>query len=264
MDRELFIGGEDGLAVLRINRPDQLNTLSLGVLDRFRDAVLALTSDPEVRAIMITGTGRAFCAGGAIDEMTAPEAASKADRAAKTLAGMRGHHAWLAALRCGDKPVLTAVNGVAAGGGFGLAMLGDIVVASEKASFKSAFLTLGASPDYGLGFTLPRAVGAARAAAILYGDRRITAGDALGMGMIAHVFPAAEFEQRALDVGRGLARMPLAAQLSKRLLRLEERASFSSYLEAEAQAQAEAFASEDFAEGVAAFMNKRAPIFTGL
>lgn len=255
---ELLLERDGGLAILRLNRPERLNAISPGVRARFEAEVPRLLAAPDVRAIMITGTGRAFCAGGDVGEMRRP-----AQDEASAVAGMSAYHGWLTALRCAEKLVICAVNGVAAGGGFGLAMIADVVVAADDAYFKAAFTDLGAAADYGLGFTLPLAVGSARAAEILYSDRRLPAREALEIGMIGRIFPAKDFAAEALAFGRRLARTPRGAQLTKRLLRHGEREAFAAYLGLEAQAQAEALNSEDFREGVAAFVGKRAPVFTG-
>lgn len=254
---ELVLQQDDGLAILRLNRPQRLNALSAGMLHRLEVEVPRLVAAPEVRAIMIIGTGRGFCAGGDVGGMggaSDPEA---------TLAGMRAYHGWLTMLRCSEKLVIAAVNGAAAGGGFGLAMIGDLIVASEDAFFKAAFTGLGAAADYGLGYTLPRAVGGVRAAEILFGDRRIAAREALDIGMISRVFPMESFAADALEFARGMARTPRGAQLTKRLLRFGEAEAFARYLEVEAQSQAEAFQSRDFREGVAAFRENRAAVFEG-
>lgn len=254
---ELVLQQDEGLAILRLNRPERLNALSAGILHRLEVEVPRLMAAPEVRAILITGTGRGFCAGGDVGGMGGPSDPEAA------LAGMRTFHGWLTLLRCSEKLVITAVNGAAAGGGFGLAMIGDLVVASEAAFFKAAFTSLGAAADYGLGYTLPRAVGGVRAAEILFSDRRVTPREALDIGMISRVFPAETFAADALEFARGMARTPRGAQLTKRLLRFGEADAFARYLEAEAQAQAETFQSRDFREGVAAFRENRTAVFEG-
>ena len=256
-NEELVLQQDEGLAILRLNRPQRLNALSLGMNRRLTVEVPRLVAAPEVRAILITGTGRAFCAGGDIGGMGGPLEPET------TLAGMRAYHGWLMALRCTEKLVITAVNGAAAGGGFGLAMIGDLVVASEQAFFKAAFTALGAAADYGLGYTLPRAIGDVRAAEILFSDRRVAPREALDIGMISQVFPAETFSADALAFAHRMARTPRGAQLTKRLLRFSQAEAFARYLEAEAQAQAEAFQSADFHEGVAAFRENRAAAFEG-
>jgi 2-(1,2-epoxy-1,2-dihydrophenyl)acetyl-CoA isomerase len=255
--RELIVERDGPLAMLRLNRPERLNALSMGLLQQLAEAVPQLVAASEVRAIMLTGEGRAFCAGGDVGAMSGasdPQAA---------LAGMQSFHGWLTALWTSEKPVITAVNGAAAGGGFGIAMLGDLVVASEDAFFKTAFPTLGLAPDYALGFTLPRIVGASRAADLLYMDRRVSAQEALALGLVSHVWPAQTFAAEALQFARHIASAARGAQLTKRLLRFEQAEAFSRYLELEARTQVEAFHTEDFREGVAAFRERRPPAFRG-
>ena len=257
VSEELIVEQDEGLAILRLNRPERLNALSLGLLKRMATEVPRLVSASHVRAIMITGMGRAFCAGGDLGSMAGPA------NAEVTLAGMRGFHPWLKMLWATEKPVITAVNGAAAGGGFGLAMMGDLIVASEDAFFKSAFTTLGIAADFGLAFTLPRVVGTTRAADILFSDRRIAASEALAMGMITHVFPTETFAADVLEFARAIARTSRGAQLTKRLLRHDQVDAFARYLELEAQTQTEAFQSLDFREGAAALREHRAPVFQG-
>jgi 2-(1,2-epoxy-1,2-dihydrophenyl)acetyl-CoA isomerase len=257
ISEELIIEQDDGLAILRLNRPERLNALSSELLRRLGTEVPRLLSTSDVRAMMITGTGRAFCAGGDVGSMGGPP------NAEATLAGMKDYHLWLKALWSSQKPVITAVNGIAAGGGFGLAMMGDLIVASETAYFKSAFATLGVAADYGLAFTLPRIVGTPRATEILFSDRLVAAPEALELGLISRKFPSESFVADALEFARAMARTSRGAQLTKRLLRFEQLDAFERYLEVEAQTQTEAFQSRDFAEGVTAFKNRRTPIFHG-
>jgi 2-(1,2-epoxy-1,2-dihydrophenyl)acetyl-CoA isomerase len=256
-NEELLVEQDEGLAILRLNRPARLNALSPDLLKRLEIEIPHLVSAPHVRAIMITGVGRGFCAGGDVSGMTG------SPNAEATLAGMKSYHPWLKALWIAEKLVITAVNGVAAGGGFGLAMMGDLIVASEAAFFKAAFTTLGTAADFGLAYTLPRAVGAARAADILFSDRRVTAREALDIGMIGRVFPTETFATDALAFARTMARTSRGAQLTKRLLRLEQADAFEHFLQMEAKTQTDAFQSRDFQEGVAAFRDSRAPVFLG-
>jgi 2-(1,2-epoxy-1,2-dihydrophenyl)acetyl-CoA isomerase len=251
-DPHLLIEREAGLVVLRLNRPERLNALSGEMLGALEREVTAATADPEVRAIMLTGAGRAFCAGGDVTGMARPASADS------TRQGMATAHGWVKALRSGDALVITAVNGAAAGGGFGI-----VVLASSAAFFKAGFTTLGVAADYGLAWTLPRAVGGPRAGDILFGDRRISAEEAERIGLVSRVIAAETFEAQALDIARQLAAAPLGASLTKRLLRQSEAAAFAAFLEAEARAQAQAFQSDDFLEGVAAFKDKRPARFNG-
>jgi 2-(1,2-epoxy-1,2-dihydrophenyl)acetyl-CoA isomerase len=258
-ERPLLIAREGPLLVLRFNRPATLNALSTEMLAAFRSEVLPLARDPAVRAILLTGEGRGFCAGADVGAMGGHRRLTRPEMAE----AMRTTHDWLVQLRCGDAILVTAVNGPAAGAGFGLALLGDVVLASEAAFFKPGFTNLGVAADFGLGWTLPRAVGEARAAEILFSDRRVSAEEAERIGMVSRLLPAEAFAEAALEAARAMARTPLGAVLTKRLLRRGEAQAFAGYLAAEAEAQAEAFASEDFREGVAAFLARRPPAFKG-
>lgn len=252
----LLVHIEDGLAVIRLNRPERLNALSQAMLQLLYEKVPEVTANPQVRAILITGAGRAFCAGGDVGPMGPPDPL-------RTLGGMSAAHSWVKALRFCEKLVITAVNGAAAGGGFGIALLGDVVLASDAAFFKAGFTDLGVAADYGLAYTLPRAVGEPRAAEILFSDRRVPAEEALRLGVVSRLIPAADFEAQSLAFARKLANSARGAQLTKRLLRLGEVQAFTSYLAVEATTQLEAFQSADFLEGVAAFKAKRPAVFRG-
>jgi 2-(1,2-epoxy-1,2-dihydrophenyl)acetyl-CoA isomerase len=260
--RHLLVEREGPLLILRLNRPAALNALSAEILAGLRDAILPLTRDPGVRAVLLTGEGRAFCAGADIGGMGGEGGGKRLSRD-ETADAMRTTHGWLTGLRLGDAIVVTAVNGAAAGAGFGLALLGDVVLASESAFFKPGFTDLGVAADFGLGWTLPRAIGEARAAEILFSDRRVPAEEAHRLGFVSRLLPAEGFAEAALAFARRMAAAPFGASLTKRLLRREDAAGFAAYLDAEAEAQADAFASEDFREGVAAFMAKRRPQFKG-
>jgi 2-(1,2-epoxy-1,2-dihydrophenyl)acetyl-CoA isomerase len=254
---DLIVEQDGALAILRLNRPERLNALGGDLLPSLDREIHRLVADPAVRAIMITGEGRAFCAGGDIGGMGGPR-----DPEA-TREGMARAHGWVKALRRAEKLVVTAVNGAAAGGGFGIALLGDIVLASSAAFFKAGFTDLGVAADYGLGWTLPRAVGDIRAAEILFSDRRVSAEEALSLGIVSRVIDAAVFDADARAFAHRMAGLPRGAMITKRLLRLREGAALDAYLAAEASAQAEAFQSRDFAEGVAAFKEKRPARFRG-
>lgn len=255
---DLLVEREDGLAIVTFNRPERLNAIGGTMLPQLAVEIPRLVGDPAVRAILITGAGRAFCAGGDVTSMGGAGGGQEGTRNAMSAA-----HGWVKALRGSEKLVVTAVNGAAAGGGFGLALLGDVVLASTKAFFKGGFTDLGVCADYGLGWTLPRAVGELRAAEIIFSDRRVSAEEAAAIGLVSRVIDEAAFADEALAFARKLARAPRGAQITKRLLRLAERDAFAAYLAAEAEGQAEAFQTEDFKEGARAFMEKRPAAFTG-
>jgi 2-(1,2-epoxy-1,2-dihydrophenyl)acetyl-CoA isomerase len=258
-DPPVIVERAGGLVVVRLNRPAALNAISAGCLEIFDRDLTPLTRDPEVRAILITGEGRAFCAGGDLGDVGG-EGPRNREQAA---AGMRRAHQSLKALRASHAVTVAAVNGPAAGAGFGLAMLADVVVASEGAFFKAGFNDLGVAPDYGLAYTLPRIVGEPRAFEILFSDRRVPAAEAHQLGMAARLLPAEGFAEAAREFARTLAAGPFAARIAKRLIRLGDEAAFARFLDAEADAQAEAFQSEDFREGLRAFAERRAAAVQG-
>jgi 2-(1,2-epoxy-1,2-dihydrophenyl)acetyl-CoA isomerase len=251
------VSERDGpVAILRLNEPETLNALSPAIKAGLKATVLAALDDPAVRVIVLTGEGRAFCAGGDIRAMDER-------RPVVVRARLQALHRWLAALLTTEKPVVTAVNGVAAGAGLSLALTGDIVCAAHTARFKAGFPGIGAVPDLAVAYTLPRAVGLKRAADILLTNRDVTAEEALAMGLVSRLFAAEELMAGVLEIAHQLARGPLSLGLTKRLLQGAFQQPLETFLEAEALAQATAFGSEDFAEGVAAFRGKRKPTFGG-
>lgn len=160
------------VVLVRLNEPKSMNALSAGIRDGLHGNLPAMIDDPEVRCIVITGTGDAFCAGGDIRNMGVKPAPAIRTRM------QNSHGRFVSRLLKAEKPVITAVNGAAAGAGFSLALLGDIVIASKSAYFLTAFSRLGACPDLGLLATLPRAIGMARAKDILLTSRKVSADEA--------------------------------------------------------------------------------------
>lgn len=247
-----------GVATLALAEPDSRNALSPAIRAVLEARIPALVDDPEVRCIVLTGTGGSFCAGGDIRSLTDPGSPDDTRRR------MARSHAWLARLLDGETPVVTAVNGPAIGAGFGLAMAGDIILAADTAWFLAGFPSIGVAADYGLGRTLPRAVGAPRAKDILLSGRRVDAQEALAIGMVSRVIPAADLAEAAQNLAAQLAGGPsISLGLTKRLIGEGGQGDTAAYLDREGFAQAVAFATGDYREGVDAFLAKRAPRFEG-
>jgi 2-(1,2-epoxy-1,2-dihydrophenyl)acetyl-CoA isomerase len=245
------------VGLVRLNETKSLNALSPAIKDGLQAALCALLPDPAVRALVITGSGRAFCAGGDIRGMD--------DRATVAMRRrMHGAYSWLVPLITADKPVITAVNGVAAGAGLSLAMTGDIILASRAARFKAGFAGIGAVPDLSLAWMLPQAVGLVRAKTILLENREFDAEAACAIGLVTRVTQPDALLDHALVTAEALASGPTVAfGVTKQLLRRAHDTSLESFLELEAMAQTVAFGSADFAEGVAAFRAKRPAAFGG-
>lgn len=253
----VIVRHEGAVAIVTLNEPASLNALSGGIKTGIESQVPALIADPEVRAIVVTGTGRAFCAGGDIRAMDERDTVSMRRR-------MQRSYRWLIPLMTADKPVITAINGVAAGAGFSLALAGDLVCASVEAKFKAGFPGIGAIPDFALAYTLPRAVGMIRAKELLFSNREVTATEAHAMGFVSHLTEPAALMDTAIDLATTLASGPtMAYGLTKQLLQRAYELPLEGFLELEAMAQTTAFGSADFAEGTAAFKGKRKPTFHG-
>ena len=250
----VIVERREDVALLRLNQPQTMNALSPAIKQRLEMAVPQLMADSTVRCIVITGTDKAFCAGGDISNM--------ADRSAPSVrARMHPSHSWVKLLLEGEKPVVAAVNGAAAGAGFSLAMMCDFVILADNAYFKAGFPGLGAAPDLGLALTLPRAIGMLRAKDILMTNRRVGAEEAVAMGMATRVVPAASLLDEALALAKSLADGPATSLgLTKHLLN-QAYAPVAEFLSQEAMTQAIAFGSDEFGEGVAAFLGKRKPQF---
>ncbi len=253
----VIVERRDDVALLRLNQPQTMNALSPAIKRGLETAVPQLMDDIAVRCIVITGTDKAFCAGGDISNIS-----NMADRSAPSVRElMHPSHGWVKLLIAGEKPVVAAVNGAAAGAGFSLAMMCDFVVLADNAYFKAGFPGLGAAPDLGLALTLPRAIGMLRAKDILMTNRRVDAAEALALGMATRVVPAATLLDEALALAQSLAAGPATSLgLTKHLLN-QAYGPITDFLSQEAMTQAIAFGSEEFGEGVAAFLGKRKPQF---
>lgn len=252
----LAVATERGVTTLTLNRPDALNALTADLRGELLAAVKAAGRDVEVRAVVLTGAGRAFCAG-------ADLRGGSGEREFRRVL-VNEYNPLIEAIRALPKPVIAAVNGVAAGAGVSLALAADLVVAAEDVMFVPAFHRIGLVPDSGLTRTLVRGVGRHRAFELLMGERRLSAAEAEAAGLVAAVVPADRLADTARELAERLASGPTRAiGLTKRLVADAEDASLSDSLAAEAALQEVAGRTEDHAEGVAAFTEKRDPAFGG-
>jgi 2-(1,2-epoxy-1,2-dihydrophenyl)acetyl-CoA isomerase len=247
---------EEGAMTLMLNRPEALNALTTEALLNLAKA-LEEAKDPSVRTVVITGAGRAFCVGPDLGEIREKDISYK---------NHLQHYAPLIIERISelDKPVLAAVNGVAAGGGLSLALACDMRLASSDSSFTTAVSRIALVPDTGMSYFLPRLVGWSKAFDLLAFSPRISAEEALHLGLVDRVFAATSFQEEVLAFARQLAQGPTRAfGLMKQALSKSATATLKEMLECEADFQEVAGRSRDHAEGMRAFLEKRTPTFTG-
>jgi 2-(1,2-epoxy-1,2-dihydrophenyl)acetyl-CoA isomerase len=252
----------DGAAVkIALNRPERMNAWSDGLSQDLLAVLRDVAADETVRAVMLTGNGRAFCSGADLKDGADDALAGKLDTYT-TLT--RWYHPIVTTIREMPKPVLTAVNGPAAGAGLSLALAGDLVVAAESAYFMLAFVGIGLVPDGGASLFVPSRVGFARAAEMAMLGERVSAAKAVDWGLINSAWPDAEFAAKADALLARLAAGPTRSYAgSKRELNHWMYDRMAAHLELEASIQGELAASADFVEGVSAFMQKRPPEFGG-
>jgi 2-(1,2-epoxy-1,2-dihydrophenyl)acetyl-CoA isomerase len=246
---------DGSVLTITLNRPDVLNAFGRAMQEEFR-AALREAREPAVRAVVLTGAGRGFCVGQDLKEFQAGEDIPEQLRTI--------YNPNVRALHTLEKPVVAAVNGATAGGGLGLALACDIRVASDGATFVPAFINIALVPDMGGTFFAARILGYPRAFEWLCSGRRLSAAEAHAWGLVSEVVGADQVLARAREIAAELAVLPTRAiGMTKRLLQHAHTASIGEQLELEAQLQRVAAGSEDFAEGVAAFLEKREPRFAG-
>jgi 2-(1,2-epoxy-1,2-dihydrophenyl)acetyl-CoA isomerase len=246
------------VAVITLNRPEKFNSFNREMALQLQQVLLSASADASVRALYITGEGKAFCAGQDLTEAVSPDGPGIARIVTEH------YNPIIKLIRSISKPVVCAVNGVAAGAGANIALACDIVIAGTSASFIQAFSKIGLIPDSGGTFFLPRLIGMQRATALMMTGDKVSATEALQFGMIYKVFDDASLNAEGLALAASLASMPtVGLGLTKRLLNSSFSNNYEMQLEEEAQAQVQAAASHDYTEGVKAFLEKRKPEFTG-
>ena len=260
-DALIQVETSQGVRTIRLHRPAVLNSFNREMAAQLRDALAGAAADDAVRAVLLTGSGRAFCAGQDLAEVVPAAGEPMPDLGAIVA---RDYNPVIRAIRTMEKPVVCAVNGIAAGAGANLAFACDIVVAAEEASFVQSFCKVGLIPDSGGTFMLPRLVGVARASALaLLGDK-VSATQARDWGMIWQVVPGAQLQEAAFALAAQLATQPTRGLgLIKRGLNASLGHSLDAQLAMEEGLQREAGYTADYAEGVTAFLEKRKPAFTG-
>ncbi|HXU51951.1 MAG TPA: enoyl-CoA hydratase [Casimicrobiaceae bacterium] len=252
----------DGVATLSLSRPDALNALDYAMMDALVDATATLAGDDTIRVVVLRGEGRHFMAGGDIRTFAAELARPPDERAAVFTRIVGRVHAAIESLARMPHPVVARVQGACAGFGLSLLAACDLAIAAEDAYFAAGYRNIGLSPDGGGTWSLPRVVGPRRAAEILLLGERFDAARALDIGLVNRVVPAARLDAEVASVVGTLRAGPRdAIRATRRLLRESPGNSLATQLDAEARSFGRLSALDDFAEGVDAFVNKRAPDF---
>lgn len=247
---------DSGIAQITLNRPDAYNALNMGLGRDLLHSAIEADEDKAVRCIVITGSGKAFCSGGDVKDFT-----DSIDRIGVHIKRLTtDFHGAISRLARTPKPVVMAVNGVAAGAGFSLAVAGDLVVATESAKFTLAYSRIGAAPDGSSTYFLPRLIGYTRAMELYLTNRTLSAREAMEWGLVNRVVADADFTAAVATLARDLSRGPTYAfGLAKKLLLHSTQESLETQMELEAQAIAATGHSEDFRAGVNAFAKKAGP-----
>jgi 2-(1,2-epoxy-1,2-dihydrophenyl)acetyl-CoA isomerase len=259
---EFFSETKDGVLTLTLNRPDSLNALTGTMLKGLAGAVVKAGRDKAVRVIVLAANGRAFSAGADLGDAKKRIAAGRFEHGEEL---RQAFNPLILAIRRVEKPVVCAVNGTAAGAGASLALACDLKVCAIEAKFLNAFAKVGLIPDSGMSWMLPRALGLSLALEHAWLSKPILSGEALRFGLVNRVVPAADLSAAVAELVKELLAVPpLALALTKRAMnRALEAPSLEDQLETEAQLQSHLGKSKDHAEGIASFLEKRAPKFTG-
>ena len=251
----------DGVRTLRLDRPDKLNAVNGALAASLSAAVADAAAADAVRVVVITGAGRAFCAGLDLSEPPTLPSAKRAER----LDPYAWVGTWVRTIVACEKPVVAAVNGAAAGAGFGLALACDVRLVAASARMTAGYVRRGLSPDAGVSWMLPRQVGLARAADILLTGRDVDAAEAERIGLASHVLPDASFDDDVRRYGAQLAAgAPVAQALTKRLLARSLDTPLDAALRDELVYIKQCFTTDDVREAIAAFREKRLPSFRGV
>ena len=256
----------DGVRLIRLNRPEAMNSFGGTLLQEMTEAFVSGKRDDRVKAFVVTGEGRAWCAGADLAGMNRDRTASTEERFDRRVMALDPigavGQAVMAIYGC-DKPTIAAVNGAAAGGGFGLCSSFDIRIASDKARFTTAFMKLALSADCGLSWFLPKLIGPEKAAEMFYTSRVVDSEEALKLGIVSRVVPHEKLLEETMTFARELAsKPPTAMTYTRRALQASQITTLEEHLDLEWSTQTKCLAAPEFKEGVAAFLQKRAPDFS--
>jgi 2-(1,2-epoxy-1,2-dihydrophenyl)acetyl-CoA isomerase len=253
---------EDGVATLTFNRPERMNALSTPIMEGLLHGLPRLAGDPAVRVVVLTGTGRAFCAGGDVKSMAegGGEERSAAEATARLRARMEVSHI----LHELPKPTIAMINGPAAGAGLALALACDLRIAGASARLVTAFVRVGFSGDFGGSYFMTKLVGTAKARELYFTGRPVDAEEALSLGLVNRAVADEELAAVTMDLAHSLAQGPrIALSLMKRNLNCAESSSLAELLDMEATNQVHTGRTEDHREAANAFVEKRVPVFSG-
>jgi len=246
-------------AIITFNRPDVLNSINKSFAKEIQDALIKSSKNDEVRSILLTGNGKGFCAGQDLNEALQPDGTPEPDLG---IFIRENYNPIIKLLREIPKPIICAVNGTAAGAGANIALACDIVVASENASFIQAFSKIGLIPDSGGTYYLPRLVGLGKAASLMMLGEKLLANEAMELGLIYKVFPLDRLEEESINLAKHLATQPTKALgLIKKLLNKSIENTLDEQLKLEEEMQRIAGQTDDYKEGIKAFLEKRKPEF---
>lgn len=249
---------EQGVGTIVLNRPEVYNALNDGITFELQDAFKQVTKDDSVRVVVLTGAGKAFCSGQDLKDSAGKENRSFMESLHKR------YNPIIRAMRRLEKPVIGRLNGVAAGAGCSLALACDMIVASEDATLIQVFINIGLVPDSGSSFFLPRQVGRAKAFELCTVGNRVSAREAVAMGLINRAVPADQLDTVMEEYTRYFSNAPTRSiGLIKKMLNKSFQATLDEMLEYEAYCQEIAGSSDDYREGVSAFLGKRKPVFRG-
>jgi 2-(1,2-epoxy-1,2-dihydrophenyl)acetyl-CoA isomerase len=262
MENELLESVADGVVTLTLNRPERLNALTMGMLQRLLEAVERAAADPEIGALVLTGAGRGFCAGGDVKSMA--EGTERAPTLEARIAPLRQRMEVSQLLHDMTKPTIAMLRGPAAGAGLSLALACDLRIASETTRIITAFAKVALSGDFGGSWFLTRLVGAAKAKELYLTSPTLEAEEALRLGLVNRIVPDAELETETMALAKGLAAGPrITLGYMKQNLNAAETETLAAVLDLEAERHARSGMTEDHLEAAKAFVEKRQPVFKG-